>query len=192
MKRLLNIIAAILIVLPSLSSCRAISSFLKGGEVVAEVGSEKLYRSDLDAVIPKGISQEDSVYLAKQYINTWATELVYLGIAEQQLSKTEKDVTKELEDYRKSLLKYRYEQLYVNERLDTAVSDDLVEEYYNAHQDKFVLSRPLVKARFLSISAESPAKEQISSGLPQGQGLLVQQTWVWHKPSWRRSPLTSP
>jgi hypothetical protein len=129
--------------------------------VVAEVGSEKLYRSDLDAVIPKGVSQEDSVYLAKQYINTWVTELVYLGIAEQQLSKTEKDVTKELEDYRKSLLKYRYEQLYVNERLDTAVSDDLVEEYYNAHQDKFVLSRPLVKARFLSISDDSPAKEQI-------------------------------
>lgn len=129
--------------------------------MVAEVGSEKLYRSDLDAVIPKGVSQEDSVYLAKQYINTWATELVYLGIAEQQLSKTEKDVTKELEDYRKSLLKYRYEQLYVNERLDTAVSDDLVEEYYNAHQDKFVLSRPLVKARFLSISDDSPAKEQI-------------------------------
>ena len=161
MKRLLNIIAAILIVLPSLSSCRAISSFLKGGDVVAEVGSEKLYRSELNAVIPKGISQEDSTYLARQYINTWATELVYLGIAEQQLSKTEKDVTKELEDYRKSLLKYRYEQLYVNERLDTAVSDMLVEEYYNAHQDKFVLSRPLVKARFLSIADESPAKEQI-------------------------------
>ena len=121
----------------------------------------KLYRSDLNAVIPKGISQEDSTYLARQYINTWATELVYLGIAEQQLSKTEKDVSKELEDYRKSLLKYRYEQLYVNERLDTAVSDIMVEEYYNAHQDKFVLSRPLVKARFLSITDDSPAKEQI-------------------------------
>ena len=33
---------------------------------------------------------------------------------------------------------------------------------------------------------------QVSSGLPQGQGLWVQQTWVWHKPSWRRSPLTPP
>ena len=105
MKRLLNIIAAILIVLPSLSSCRAISSFLKGGEVIAEVGSEKLYRSDLNAIIPKGISQEDSTYLAKQYINTWAAEMVFLGIAEEQLSKTETDVTKELEDYRTSLLK---------------------------------------------------------------------------------------
>ena len=161
MRRTLHIITAILIVLPSLSSCRAISSFLKGGDVVAQVGIEKLYRSDLNAVIPKGISPEDSTFLAKQYINTWATELVYLGIAEEQLSKTEKDVTKELEDYRKSLLKYRYEQLYVNERLDTAVTDDLVEEYYNAHQDKFILSRPLVRARFLSIPDDSPAKDQI-------------------------------
>ena len=29
----------------------------------------------------------------------------------------------------------------------------------------------------------SPAEVQVSSGLPQGQGLWVQQTWVWHKPS---------
>ena len=161
MNRRLSIIAAILIVLPALSSCRAISSFLRGGEVVAEAGFEKLYRSDLDKVIPKGISAEDSIYLAKQYINAWATDQVYMSVAEQQLSKAEKDVTRELEDYRKSLLKYRYEQLYVNERLDTAVSDEKVEEYYNAHQDKFVLNRPLVKARFLSISEDSPAKDQI-------------------------------
>ena len=26
----------------------------------------------------------------------------------------------------------------------------------------------------------------------QGQGLWVQQTWVWHKPSWRSLPLTPP
>ena len=32
----------------------------------------------------------------------------------------------------------------------------------------------------------------VSSGLLQGQGLWVQQTWVWHKPSWRMSPLTPP
>ena len=169
MRRGIYIITAILIVLPALSSCRAISSFLRGGEVVAEVAGEKLYRSDLDAIMPKGISSEDSTYLARQYINTWASELVYLGIAEEQLSKSEKDVTKELEDYRKSLLKYRYEQLYVNERLDTAVSDDLVEEYYNAHQDKFVLGRPLVKARFLSISDESPAKDQIRKRMSSGE-----------------------
>ena len=36
----------------------------------------------------------------------------------------------------------------------------------------------------------SPVEVQVSNGLPQGQELRVQQTWVRHKPSWRRSPLT--
>ena len=161
MRRLLSIIAIIGIVLPALTSCRAISSFLSKEEAVAEVGSARLYRSDLNMVIPKGIAYEDSVRLAKSYINTWALDQVFLSIAEQQLSKSEKDVTRELEDYRTSLLKYRYEQLYVNERLDTAVSDDKVEEYYEAHKDKFILRRPLVKARFLKISAESPTLKEL-------------------------------
>lgn len=161
MIRRFHIIAIISIVLPALVSCRAISSFLGKDDVVAQVGSEKLYKSEVDAFIPKGMSPEDSTMLVNRYINSWAADRVYLKIAEQQLSKSEQDVTKELEDYRKSLLKYRYEQLYVNERLDTAVSMDHIEEYYQAHKDKFVLDRPVVKARFLNIAGDSPALKQI-------------------------------
>lgn len=112
-------------------------------------------------MLPKGISAEDSTRLAMQYIATWVSDIVYVSIAEEQLSKAEKDVTKELEDYRKSLLKYRYEQLYVNERLDTAVTDSQVQDYFDSHQDKFLLQRPVLKARFLAIFSDSPAKEQI-------------------------------
>ena len=150
-----------MIVLPALSSCRAIASFLGGDEGVASVGQEKLYKSELDQVVPKGLMPEDSTAMARQYINSWASDRVYMKIATEQLSKSEKDVTKELEDYRKSLLKYRYEQLYVNEKLDTAVSVDQIEEYYQAHQDKFVLDRPVVKARFLNIAEDSPALKAI-------------------------------
>ena len=161
MRQVGHIVSIMMIVLTTCLSCRTISSFLTGEEVVAEVGGSKLYRSDLDKVIPRGISQEDSVRLSIQYINTWASDLVYLTIAEQQLSKAEKDVSKELEDYRKSLLKYRYEQLYVNERLDTAVSQELLEDYYLSHQDKFRMKRPLVKARYLCIAHDSPTLEPI-------------------------------
>ncbi len=149
------------IVLSALMSCRAISSFLHNGDAVAEVGTEKLYRSELNRLIPKGIAKEDSIRLARQYINSWALDQVFLNVAEEQLSKEEKDVTKELEDYRKSLLKYRYEQLYVNERLDTAVSDDMVEQYYENNKDKFILQRPVVKARYLRISKDSPTLAKI-------------------------------
>ncbi len=161
MRRIVHKIAIIVIVLSAMVSCRAISSFLSNDETVAEVGSEKLYRSELNSLIPKGISKDDSVRLARQYINSWALDQVFLNIAEEQLSKAEQDVSKELEDYRKSLLKFKYEQLYVNERLDTAVSEEMVEQYYEANREKFKLNRPVVKARYLRIAKDSPALAKI-------------------------------
>lgn len=161
MKRVAGIVSLSVIVLSSIMSCKAISDFFDSAEVVAEVGAVKLRKTELEQVIPNGISEEDSIRLARQYIDSWALDQIFLSLAENQLSKAEKDVTKELESYRKSLLKYRYEQLYVNERLDTAVTEDAVQEYYEAHQDKFILSRPLVKARFMSIPSDSPVLKAI-------------------------------
>ena len=152
---------ALMIVLTMLASCRAISRFLRGDEVVAQVYDAVLFKSDLDKIIPADLPEEDSLRLASKYIDSWALEQVFTGIAEQQLSKSEKDLTKELETYRRALLKYRYEQLYINERLDTAVSEDMILDYYEKNQEKFVLKRPIVKARFLSISTQSPVREQI-------------------------------
>ena len=154
-------IAILGIVLPMFASCKAISEFFDSGEIVAEAGSAKLKRVDLDKVIPSGMNPEDSTRLARQYINMWALDQIFLERAEEQLSKVEMDVTQELETYRRSLLKFRYEQLYINERLDTMVTDDEVERYYEAHKDRFVLQRPVVKARFISISEDSPMLKTI-------------------------------
>lgn len=171
----LKIAVIILFVLPAVSSCRAISSFLTDSEVVAQVGTDKLYRSDLDKIIPKGMMPEDSVRMARQYIHTWASDQIFLKVAMEQLSKAERDVTLELEDYRKSLLKYRYEQLYVNERLDTSVTMENIEQYYESHKDKFILDRPIVKARFLNIAEDSPVLPQIRKRMSSSEaGDLVE------------------
>lgn len=146
----------LMLIIPALSSCRLVNSLLHDEEVVARVGSNMLYKSEVSRLIPDGIPADDSLRLAMQYINTWASDMVFLDIAETQLSKTEKDVTKELEDYRRSLLKYRYEQIYVNERLDTSVTSAEVENYYNSHGKDFILESPIVKARYLKISPASP------------------------------------
>lgn len=147
------LLTASLTVLPS---CKAVQSFIHDGEVVARLGEHKLYLSDLEKVIPNGVSPEDSVNLANLYINSWATDMAFQDIAEQKLSKEEKDVSKELEAYRQSLLRYRFEQRYVAERLDTTVSVKEVNDYYEAHKDNFTLERPIVKARFMRIATDSP------------------------------------
>ncbi len=131
------------------------------GEVVARIGEHRLHRSQLESYIPAGVSPEDSAALAQQYIRAWAEDLLLLDMAEEQLSKEEKDVTDELESYRRALLKYRYEQLYINQRLDTLVTDEEVSAYYKANPDKFVLERPVVKARYMIIPADSRSLKEI-------------------------------
>lgn len=152
----------------ALSSCTMVSSFVHEGSVVAKVGTHKLYSSEVENYIPKGLSSEDSTALALQYINSWSTDQLFMDTAEKELSKAELDVRAELEDYKRSLIKYRYEQLYVNQRLDTLVSDAQISSYYEAHKEQFTLPQPIVKARFLKMSGKPSAigemKKFISSG----------------------------
>lgn len=161
MKRTAALILAILATLMSLSSCEWLSSLIHDDEVVARLGKRKLYRADLAPFIPADVSPEDSAAIARQYITTWAKEQLYMDVAEQQLSKSESDVRDELEDYRRSLLKYRYEKQYIADRLDTLITYSEAEEYYKSHPDLFVLRAPIVRARFLDIMKESPARETI-------------------------------
>ena len=162
-KRFLIMVCAVAV----LASCKGVGRFSEAtaelfrGEVVARAGDHRLHRSELEKFIPTGVSPEDSANLAARYIKAWAEDLLLVDMAEAQLSASEKD--KELEQYRRSLLKYRYEQLYINQRLDTLVTDAEIEAFYAENASKFILERPVIKARYLIIPADSRLLKRIRS-----------------------------
>ena len=149
------------ILLLAVCSCKVVNTLtdtaneLFRGEVVARAGDHVLHLSELEQYIPQGVSSEDSTKLARQYIDAWAQDLLLLDMAEEQLSPSDKDVTNELEDYRRTLLKYRYEQLYINQRLDTLITTEEVNAFYKENSALFRLERPIVKARYLLIPADA-------------------------------------
>lgn len=151
--------AAFLLLTPL--SCDVASSLVHDDQPVAKVGREKLYRSEVESMIPDMISPEDSAGIAEKYIRLWAMDRLYMKVAEEQLSKSEIDVSDELESYRRSLVRYRYEQRYLNDRLDTLITDAQIREYYLANQEDFELSRPLLKLRFVDVMKDSPDKDEI-------------------------------
>ena len=151
MRKYACILLTSVIVASGLVSCQALQKVLSRDELAASVGDELLYRREVESLIPKGVSSSDSLNMARSYIQAWAKDNIYIQNAQKYLSKADLDVTKELEDYRKGLLKYRYEQLFVNERLDTAITEEQIQSYYDRHKGQFISSVPLVRARFLSI-----------------------------------------
>lgn len=136
-------------------SCNLWESFSKGDKL-AQVGSAVLYKSDIETIVPRGITGEDSIAIIRQYAESWAMKQLMLLQAEEQLPKSDKDVEKELEDYRMQLLIFRFENRFVEEKLDTLISDKEMEEYYDAHKESFRTKNGLVKARLVKIHNSSP------------------------------------
>ena len=151
----MNRIVCIIIAALSICSCTLYENFTKGDKV-AQVGRAVLYKTDLEKVIPKGISSGDSTSLAQQYIYSWATKQLMLQKAEEQLPKSDKDVAGLLEDYRTQLLVFRYENKFVEERLDTTVTGQELEEYYNAHPGSFEGKNGVFKGRLVKMQNSSP------------------------------------
>lgn len=127
---------------------------------VARVGSVHLYQEDLIKDIQSGLRNEDSLLFIDQLVSNWIEEQIVLQKAEEVLPQGAKDVNNRLEKYRKSLIIYAYEQQFIKERLDTAVSSIEVEEYYAAHKDDFMLKDYIVKALYLKISKGTPDVEK--------------------------------
>lgn len=123
----------------------------KKGIVVAQIDDKKLYLSEIAAVFPVNISRKDSVELLKNYINTWARKHLMAAKAEVYLDKEQKNVSHELEDYRLSLLSYRYETQYVEQKIDTIVHEGEYETYYIQHAESFLINAPLAQVTYIKV-----------------------------------------
>lgn len=162
MKRLLRF-CTVLCLLAALPACNFVERIFHdaGDDAVARVGKDVLYRSDIRKLIPQGIPAEDSARMVQQYIHTWAKGKLLMQQAEANLSKEAKDVTDEVAEFRQNLLTFRYEKLYIESRLDTLVTDEAIQEYYEAHKAQFTYPYSLVKARIIRISRKSPYYDMI-------------------------------
>ncbi|MDR0582255.1 MAG: hypothetical protein LBG31_04745, partial [Prevotellaceae bacterium] len=130
-------------------------------EKLAEVNGKILFKSGVDMIFPSGLSAEDSLQMLQTYVSNWARKQLVAKMAEQYLSKEQKNVSMELEDYRMSLLIYRYEKMYMEQRLDTIVSDREMEAFYKSSAQNFILTKPLAQVIFIKVSEDIPQVKQI-------------------------------
>jgi predicted transcriptional regulator len=141
----------------SIISLAALISCKQEGEKrvpVARVYDYVLYADELDDIIPDNVHGADSVLYARSYINQWQHRKVVLHYAENNLQEDQMDFSRQVEDYRNSLVIYEYRKRLVEQNLDTVVSMDEIKEYYDRHKQDFTLKRNIVQAVFLKIPNE--------------------------------------
>ncbi len=123
------------------------------GEAIATAGGHELYASDIASLIEPGLPEKDSLAALQSIVDTWVRKEIKTAAAEAALSGHGDDIEEMVAQYRGALLTYRYEQEWLADRLDTAVTTTQIREYYDANRDGFRLAGPIVKARIARIPA---------------------------------------
>ncbi|MDF1575742.1 MAG: peptidylprolyl isomerase [Bacteroidales bacterium] len=130
-------------------------------EPVARAFEQYLYPSDLQKVIPSGTQTQDSVQMAKRYIETWVKDQLMKHRAEESLSEEQMDFKKQIEEYHRSLLIYTYRQKLLQQKMDTTVNESEIRAYYEENPNNFLLDRNVIKGTFVKIPLSAPRLDQL-------------------------------
>lgn len=144
-KRLLHII---LISVAALQGCNLIDKPTEERTPIARVYNTYLYLEDVLPQIPQGLPEDDSTLLVQNIIYKWGREQLLIEKAEFNLSSEATDIDELVENYRNDLLKFAYQQEYVDDHLDTVISKDEMRAYYLENAQNFELKENILKARY--------------------------------------------
>lgn len=148
--RFINLILVFVFAL-TVSSCFIKSEKETKGNPLARVGERFLYFDDVREIIPKNLSKEDSLAFLKNFINKWIKKQVTFEKAEISLSEKQKDVTRQLEEYRRVILMNKFEQNLISQNLDTNISIEEIDEFYEKNKSDLKLKDNIIKPLFVRV-----------------------------------------
>jgi hypothetical protein len=123
--------------------------------VLVQVAGASLYKSDLQNALPSGLSGDDSIRYADDFIRSWVEDALLYDVAEKNIPNT-LEINRLVETYRHTLIVHAYQQELIKQRFSTEMPEQELRDYYENHLDLFRLERPLVRGLFLKVPLKAP------------------------------------
>lgn len=125
-----------------------------GKTPLVEVDGNFLYQEDLALAQPAGLSKDDSVLFAENYIRNWVEDILLYETASRNIPDNEK-IDQLVEHYRRALIMHSYQQNLIEQKLAAEITEEEIKEFYDKNKSLFVLDAPLIKGLFIKV----PLKE---------------------------------
>jgi len=171
MRKLVLLIAAVLLL--TAAGCR---DYIPESDrvVVAECYGNRLYADDLAGVVPDDATRMDSLSRVNAFIDSWIRRQLLIHQAENNLTPEQRDFTKQLEDYRNSLIIYAYETQLIKQNLDTVVSEEEVMQYYDENKQNFLLNATMVKVAYVILPENCKQQKEFHHLMSDPDTLMLQ------------------
>jgi hypothetical protein len=130
-------------------------------EEIARAGKYSLYLEDLEDILVGKQNYNDSIEAITKYVDAWVKTQILLQKAEFNLGDQKATFDKQIEQYRKDLLIFAYQQEFLKQNLDTNISTAELEEYYQKNNDNFFLKENILIADFAVFPNTVPKKQEL-------------------------------
>lgn len=131
----------------------------KDDRQLGSIYNKNLYLSDMEGMLPAGITGEDSTVIINTFVRYWMRETALLHEAEQNIPST-LNIDKLVDDYRSSLIKNNYENIVVNRLLDSTVTTAQLQEFYEKNKEQYQLETPILRCRFIKAPRKAPGSDK--------------------------------
>ena len=144
-------IVGVFIIMFVLSSCVEVSfRDDKGDKIVAIVGDDKLFISQIVGLDNPNVSSDDSMRIINDHATIWMRKTVVDNYSELKYGDKDAEIEKLVDEYRSSLYTNRLEKEYVMSVSDTVTKEEM-DMYYALNKFEFMLSAPVVKAKLVVV-----------------------------------------
>ena len=126
---------------------------------LGRIYDKTLYLSDMEGMLPEGITGEDSTVIINTFVRYWMREMALLHEAEQNIPK-DLNLEKLVADYRSSLVKNNYGNIVMNRLLDSTVTTVQLQEFYEKNKEQYQLETPILRCRFIKAPRNAPGSDK--------------------------------
>ena len=102
---------------------------------VARVFQSFLYPEDLEGLTSDATNASDSTDIVDRYVRSWIKKQLLINKAAEEIDFDEAELSRKILDYRYALMVHEYKQLHIDNNLNTDVTEEEIQSYYDDHQD---------------------------------------------------------
>ena len=122
------------------------------GTPIARVNNSYLYQKDIKNLIFENTSKDDSTLIVANFINRWATKQLLIDQSIINLTQEKQVAYNNLvNQYKTDLYIEAYKSSIVAKQLDSVITFEELEKFYNQNKENFKLNDDLLKIRYIHI-----------------------------------------
>ncbi|PTB96798.1 hypothetical protein C9994_05645 [Marivirga lumbricoides] len=130
---------------------------------IARVKNSILYLEDLKGIVSKETSSADSANIMNRYVNSWVKKQLLINEASEKINFDVASIDRKVLDYKYALMVHEYKKYYVDQKLDTSISESEIQKYYEENKSNFELKQNIIRGHFIKIAKNAPKIKRLKS-----------------------------